>query len=182
MSRLSVADIIGSQPDDEASFQALKEETESWTRRKRATGNNVGEKSLIEDKEKRLQHGDNSTLETIARLIEPAVTLTTVSVSVRSTCPRSPAQHNTNPSQIISIPTSRSSSSSPLLPRPLQLHYFVTMAFSNWFSPSKSPTDPDAGSTSPKPAPIKLELIWTCLLYTSPSPRDGLLSRMPSSA
>ena len=23
---------------------------------------------------------------------------------------------------------------------------------------------------------------WTCLLYTSPSPRDGLLSRMPSSA
>ena len=24
--------------------------------------------------------------------------------------------------------------------------------------------------------------IWNCLLYTSPSPRDGLLSRMPSSA
>ena len=24
--------------------------------------------------------------------------------------------------------------------------------------------------------------IYTCLLYTSPSPRDGLLSRMPSSA
>ena len=23
---------------------------------------------------------------------------------------------------------------------------------------------------------------WICLLYTSPSPRDGLLSRMPSSA
>ena len=23
---------------------------------------------------------------------------------------------------------------------------------------------------------------WACLLYTSPSPRDGLLSRMPSSA
>ena len=23
---------------------------------------------------------------------------------------------------------------------------------------------------------------WFCLLYTSPSPRDGLLSRMPSSA
>ena len=28
---------------------------------------------------------------------------------------------------------------------------------------------------------IKAEL-WNCLLYTSPSPRDGLLSRMPSSA
>ena len=26
------------------------------------------------------------------------------------------------------------------------------------------------------------ELIGVCLLYTSPSPRDGLLSRMPSSA
>ena len=24
--------------------------------------------------------------------------------------------------------------------------------------------------------------LWPCLLYTSPSPRDGLLSRMPSSA
>ena len=33
----------------------------------------------------------------------------------------------------------------------------------------------------------KIDQIWqeqghTCLLYTSPSPRDGLLSRMPSSA
>ena len=27
-----------------------------------------------------------------------------------------------------------------------------------------------------------LAYIMTCLLYTSPSPRDGLLSRMPSSA
>ena len=27
-----------------------------------------------------------------------------------------------------------------------------------------------------------IERLWTCLLYTSPSPRDGLLSRMPSSA
>ena len=27
-----------------------------------------------------------------------------------------------------------------------------------------------------------LEVYQDCLLYTSPSPRDGLLSRMPSSA
>ena len=27
-----------------------------------------------------------------------------------------------------------------------------------------------------------IEQLYTCLLYTSPSPRDGLLSRMPSSA
>ena len=28
----------------------------------------------------------------------------------------------------------------------------------------------------------KVGVTWSCLLYTSPSPRDGLLSRMPSSA
>ena len=28
----------------------------------------------------------------------------------------------------------------------------------------------------------KWSMVWVCLLYTSPSPRDGLLSRMPSSA
>ena len=30
--------------------------------------------------------------------------------------------------------------------------------------------------------PKNERLKYTCLLYTSPSPRDGLLSRMPSSA
>ena len=29
---------------------------------------------------------------------------------------------------------------------------------------------------------VVLVVTWPCLLYTSPSPRDGLLSRMPSSA
>ena len=29
---------------------------------------------------------------------------------------------------------------------------------------------------------LALWLLYDCLLYTSPSPRDGLLSRMPSSA
>ena len=29
---------------------------------------------------------------------------------------------------------------------------------------------------------VKIAQYYTCLLYTSPSPRDGLLSRMPSSA
>src|SRR5664279_545863 len=27
---------------------------------------------------------------------------------------------------------------------------------------------------------VDLSRLWACLLYTSPSPRDGLLSRMPS--
>ena len=39
---------------------------------------------------------------------------------------------------------------------------------------------------SPEPKQIhgntKLEILWTCLLYTSPSPRDNKASRMPSSA
>ena len=35
-----------------------------------------------------------------------------------------------------------------------------------------SPRRPSSRGSSPRP----------CLLYTSPSPRDGLLSRMPSSA
>ena len=29
---------------------------------------------------------------------------------------------------------------------------------------------------------VEYSMVETCLLYTSPSPRDGLLSRMPSSA
>ena len=29
---------------------------------------------------------------------------------------------------------------------------------------------------------VDTQVVKTCLLYTSPSPRDGLLSRMPSSA
>ena len=32
------------------------------------------------------------------------------------------------------------------------------------------------------PIDLFLRLIWGCLLYTSPSPRDLRLSRMPSSA
>ena len=32
------------------------------------------------------------------------------------------------------------------------------------------------------PSSIESKYPYTCLLYTSPSPRDGLLSRMPSSA
>ena len=34
----------------------------------------------------------------------------------------------------------------------------------------------------PKGRNVVLEKSFGCLLYTSPSPRDGLLSRMPSSA
>ena len=37
-------------------------------------------------------------------------------------------------------------------------------------------------ATNPTGGPLGGGTFYTCLLYTSPSPRDGLLSRMPSSA
>ena len=39
-----------------------------------------------------------------------------------------------------------------------------------------------SGGRQTKKNYLNKELIYDCLLYTSPSPRDGLLSRMPSSA
>ena len=47
------------------------------------------------------------------------------------------------------------------------------------FDGSMSKTIESAGEIGGYNKPILLE---ACLLYTSPSPRDGLLSRMPSSA
>ena len=38
------------------------------------------------------------------------------------------------------------------------------------------------GTLTLDPATLETTLFDICLLYTSPSPRDGLLSRMPSSA
>ena len=38
------------------------------------------------------------------------------------------------------------------------------------------------GTTGPGANPTGFNTTFGCLLYTSPSPRDGLLSRMPSSA
>ena len=43
------------------------------------------------------------------------------------------------------------------------------------------PTTFDVGPANFEFVPM-IFLATTCLLYTSPSPRDGLLSRMPSSA
>ena len=39
-----------------------------------------------------------------------------------------------------------------------------------------------AGTKTPDPDTVLGKIYKFCLLYTSPSPRDGLLSRMPSSA
>ena len=39
-----------------------------------------------------------------------------------------------------------------------------------------------SGIATQRIPPLVPDCVWCCLLYTSPSPRDGLLSRMPSSA
>ena len=46
----------------------------------------------------------------------------------------------------------------------------------------KKKKTPDDGFKKNKVVNEVLDKITICLLYTSPSPRDGLLSRMPSSA
>ena len=46
----------------------------------------------------------------------------------------------------------------------------------------KSPVKTVEQKPAPKPAPVANAETKTCLLYTSPSPRDMRRSRMPSSA
>ena len=46
-----------------------------------------------------------------------------------------------------------------------------------------NPSDSEFGCANLSGSPLLAgDYVITCLLYTSPSPRDGLLSRMPSSA
>ena len=70
-----------------------------------------------------------------------------------------------------------------LSPRPSEYPDFANNEAFVWS------TSPDQLKPVPQVSKLKLELLVgidgvrnICLLYTSPSPRDGLLSRMPSSA
>ena len=47
---------------------------------------------------------------------------------------------------------------------------------------SKIKENSKVSALSPREIVSELDRYVICLLYTSPSPRDGLLSRMPSSA
>ena len=53
------------------------------------------------------------------------------------------------------------------------------IGYSHWFSPIRGPIHGENLETF---VGVDFETDRLCLLYTSPSPRDGLLSRMPSSA
>ena len=50
---------------------------------------------------------------------------------------------------------------------------------SSWFSSDTKPKPQELGAN---PGLLAVHQAWTCLLYTSPSPRDRQKSRMPSSA
>ena len=50
------------------------------------------------------------------------------------------------------------------------------------FEGMKAYSQPDGGVSLFRPEANAKRFAKSCLLYTSPSPRDGLLSRMPSSA
>ena len=49
-------------------------------------------------------------------------------------------------------------------------------------NPFDAPVPGQSLTDTPGNYPWEHPPLYTCLLYTSPSPRDGLLSRMPSSA
>ena len=78
-------------------------------------------------------------------------------------------------------------------PYPLELQQQVVaagqgapMPASSWLKLAEAITQLQADAVQACDPQAKAELVGchgqTCLLYTSPSPRDGLLSRMPSSA
>ena len=63
----------------------------------------------------------------------------------------------------------------------------TTFSGTNFFVPpvgntAQRPENPQKGALRFNTDTKHLEYYKGCLLYTSPSPRDGLLSRMPSSA
>jgi len=55
----------------------------------------------------------------------------------------------------------------------------ISQAAQMWLSGTDMPDTRDSKPTKPY---SQVALVYTCLLYTSPSPRDRTRSRMPSSA
>ena len=64
---------------------------------------------------------------------------------------------------------------------PINIHFSILPKY-RWASPIQSAILNGDTSTGISIIKINNKLDSGCLLYTSPSPRDGLLSRMPSSA
>ena len=66
-------------------------------------------------------------------------------------------------------------------PSKLDLEYELLTRYRSEFVEELSSIKSNASDSSEQ-LQRYIELYFSCLLYTSPSPRDGLLSRMPSSA
>ena len=63
------------------------------------------------------------------------------------------------------------------------LKALVIFAFGVWLSScGEEPPGVESQGEIERIKEVKIMPLGFCLLYTSPSPRDGLLSRMPSSA
>src|SRR5665647_3256868 len=68
----------------------------------------------------------------------------------------------------------------PLLREPLKQSHIKSMLLGHWgTTPGQNFIYVHLNRVIKK---YDLDMFYICLLYTSPSPRDGLLSRMPSSA
>ena len=65
---------------------------------------------------------------------------------------------------------------------PMLLTYFAEQLSRNGWSVVLLNCNNDTTIPWVKQIPETISVLRDCLLYTSPSPRDGLLSRMPSSA
>src|SRR5665647_2213028 len=73
-----------------------------------------------------------------------------------------------------------SAPSTVILDKPFQLVYSINASGRDLRAPEINNFDVLAGPFQSQSSSI--QIVNGCLLYTSPSPRDGLLSRMPSSA
>jgi len=90
-------------------------------------------------------------------------------------------------SNIIMIASDRVSAFDHILDRSIPFKGKVLNLLNQWAFQNTSDIIPNASVDSPHPNVIiqryyKNIMIECCLLYTSPSPRDATLSRMPSSA
>ena len=69
--------------------------------------------------------------------------------------------------------------------KPIHIIAVLIIAGVLFYEPEETVKKPEPGTSKKalvKPKPVAEPEPEPCLLYTSPSPRDGLLSRMPSSA
>ena len=135
-----------------------------------ATAHNLGKMLQLREQEGTLQHWSESGLTAL-----PAVHLSREHQD----------DFNANPpaSQLLQVLSNdQPSDDSPPLPRPPELDSTLVDSDSQERQAPGPQNDPGTASTTSGGGSAMWLLLVACLLYTSPSPRDATLSRMPSSA